>query len=286
MKIICPKCGWSKDLPDEKIPIGGGKGPCPKCKTAITINPPLNAKQTVDMYCPKCGKGQPQSDTCIDCGAVFKSLLKNHSCENKDVHNKLKIDRSLILEKINANLKIVFTVVIMLVLTAAVAIWKYSSNKRIIAANTISNIAKEVPVTHDTSEQKVIMMVDSYKAWKYEDGGFLPGILFKAKNLTSNKINGIDFRAVWIKEGNEQFSTASTYLSSLEPNLTSQDLKLVPNKIKMISGSQSSLQERIDFLNKDLTVKIYYKILSIGADEQLIYEGPFNAALGETAPLN
>lgn len=37
MKITCPGCGWSADVPEDKIPTGGGKGTCPKCKVKFEV---------------------------------------------------------------------------------------------------------------------------------------------------------------------------------------------------------------------------------------------------------
>ncbi|NVN97588.1 zinc-ribbon domain-containing protein [Candidatus Nomurabacteria bacterium] len=38
MKVTCPSCAWSTDVPDEKIPTEGTTGTCPKCKTKFTVN--------------------------------------------------------------------------------------------------------------------------------------------------------------------------------------------------------------------------------------------------------
>lgn len=43
MKVQCPDCGWSAEVPDEKVPVGGGKGICPKRKTKFVV-----LKQEVD----------------------------------------------------------------------------------------------------------------------------------------------------------------------------------------------------------------------------------------------
>ena len=37
MKITCPNCEWSVEVPDEKVPNEGGKGNCPKCKSKIDV---------------------------------------------------------------------------------------------------------------------------------------------------------------------------------------------------------------------------------------------------------
>lgn len=37
MKVTCPGCGWSAEVPEEKIPVSGGKASCPKCKVTFSV---------------------------------------------------------------------------------------------------------------------------------------------------------------------------------------------------------------------------------------------------------
>ncbi len=66
MKIQCPSCAWSTDVPDEKIPAEGAKGTCPKCQTKFevkkeplpnpdTLSTPQNSQQDTKP-CPLCGE--------------------------------------------------------------------------------------------------------------------------------------------------------------------------------------------------------------------------------------
>lgn len=67
MTVKCPNCEWSAEVPDEKIPAGGGKGTCPKCQTKFEVHkeakqlieePPvlLSSTQRVTRACPLCGE--------------------------------------------------------------------------------------------------------------------------------------------------------------------------------------------------------------------------------------
>lgn len=67
MTVKCPNCEWSAEVPDEKIPAGGGKGTCPKCQTKfevhkdatpLTEEPPVLSSPTQrdTRACPLCGE--------------------------------------------------------------------------------------------------------------------------------------------------------------------------------------------------------------------------------------
>lgn len=66
MTVKCPNCEWSAEVPDEKIPAGGGKGICPKCQTKFEVHKeakqlieaasPLSPTQRVTRACPLCGE--------------------------------------------------------------------------------------------------------------------------------------------------------------------------------------------------------------------------------------
>ena len=68
MKIICPRCKWSADVPDKKVPAEGGKGTCPKCQakfevkrevvlnSAIVTPTPSSITQIDTEHCQLCGE--------------------------------------------------------------------------------------------------------------------------------------------------------------------------------------------------------------------------------------
>lgn len=71
MKIICPGCHWSADVPDEKIPPAGVTATCRKCQTRFTVSRPPPPVAEPAFSCPNCGTVQAVSDTCVQCHIVF-----------------------------------------------------------------------------------------------------------------------------------------------------------------------------------------------------------------------
>jgi len=90
MKVACPRCGWSAEVPEEKMPVEGRNATCPKCKKVFevkreetsalsdyiveTSTPTVNAEKTM-LDCPKCGVTQETSEICISCGIVFSKYI-------------------------------------------------------------------------------------------------------------------------------------------------------------------------------------------------------------------
>ena len=79
MKISCPKCGASGNLPDHEIPEEGRFLSCPKCKNGFDVKKP---KATVNEYlvdvCPACAYstfGDERFGTCPKCGVVIKAFI-------------------------------------------------------------------------------------------------------------------------------------------------------------------------------------------------------------------
>ncbi len=81
MKIQCPSCQLEGNVPDEKVPEGGGTIRCPKCKNKIRVSkePPVEfafiETPSTQFTCPKCEKEQEELDACIYCG-IFYSKYK------------------------------------------------------------------------------------------------------------------------------------------------------------------------------------------------------------------
>ncbi len=85
MKIQCPSCEYQGNVPEDKIPEGGIKVRCPKCKEKFpvkkelpedfTIEEEAEAQTSQQMFCPKCGTGQPVADTCAKCGVVVSKFV-------------------------------------------------------------------------------------------------------------------------------------------------------------------------------------------------------------------
>lgn len=79
MKISCPKCGASGNLPDHEIPEEGRFLSCPKCKNGFDVKKP---KATSNEYlvdvCPACAYstfGDERFGTCPKCGVFIKTFV-------------------------------------------------------------------------------------------------------------------------------------------------------------------------------------------------------------------
>ena len=79
MKISCPKCGASGNLPDHEIPEEGRFLSCPKCKHGFDVKKP---KATSNEYlvdvCPACAYstfGDERFGTCPKCGVFIKTYV-------------------------------------------------------------------------------------------------------------------------------------------------------------------------------------------------------------------
>jgi len=79
MKITCPKCGASGNLPDHEIPEEGRFLSCPKCKHGFDVEKP---KATANEYrvdvCPACSYstfGDERFATCPKCGVLIKTYV-------------------------------------------------------------------------------------------------------------------------------------------------------------------------------------------------------------------
>lgn len=71
MKITCPGCQWSAEVPDEKIPAGGVTATCRNCQVKFQVSRESVSIPEPEFFCPQCGTGQAVSDTCIHCHIIF-----------------------------------------------------------------------------------------------------------------------------------------------------------------------------------------------------------------------
>ena len=71
MKITCPGCQWSAEVPDEKIPAGGVTATCRNCQVKFQVSRESVSIREPEFFCPQCGAGQAVSDTCIHCHLIF-----------------------------------------------------------------------------------------------------------------------------------------------------------------------------------------------------------------------
>ncbi|MFO7981966.1 MAG: RDD family protein [Desulfuromonadales bacterium] len=79
--IICPHCGFSRDLPRDAIPEDATAANCPSCGTRFPLRDasfsasPQQAGEDRDrgerVICPVCSTAQAPSETCVNCGLIF-----------------------------------------------------------------------------------------------------------------------------------------------------------------------------------------------------------------------
>jgi len=87
MKITCPNCNTSGNIPDHAVPETGRFLTCPKCKHGFTVTKP---KATADTYevdvCPGCSYstfGDERFSTCPKCGIVVKAYIDRQKEEQQ-----------------------------------------------------------------------------------------------------------------------------------------------------------------------------------------------------------
>jgi uncharacterized RDD family membrane protein YckC len=101
MKIVCPHCNFSREVPDSQIPDHPVKATCPKCQQgfgfdkraamaapapAATAEPGAAAAASTataapaaePTVCPACGLEQPDFDFCAGCGVVNPKWSARH----------------------------------------------------------------------------------------------------------------------------------------------------------------------------------------------------------------
>jgi predicted Zn finger-like uncharacterized protein len=79
MKITCPKCNASGNIPDHEIPEAGRFLSCPRCKHGFDVKKPkaTTAEYAVDV-CPACAYstfGDERFSTCPKCGVDIKAFV-------------------------------------------------------------------------------------------------------------------------------------------------------------------------------------------------------------------
>ncbi len=79
MKISCPKCSASGNIPDHEIPEEGRFLSCPRCKHGFDVKKPraTTSEYQVDV-CPACAYstfGDERFGTCPKCGVVIKAFI-------------------------------------------------------------------------------------------------------------------------------------------------------------------------------------------------------------------
>ena len=100
MKLICPHCNFSREIPDEKIPDRPVKVTCPKCEQGFTFDKgaavaasafdedfgaaakagfaPAAEPPPARTVCPACGLEQTATDRCEGCGVIYARWAARH----------------------------------------------------------------------------------------------------------------------------------------------------------------------------------------------------------------
>jgi predicted Zn finger-like uncharacterized protein len=74
MQLSCPHCGYSKQIPDDRIPAGVTRVKCPKCRKPFPLKP-ATAADTPPVSAQPTGTAPPEKAdtviiTCPHCGAL------------------------------------------------------------------------------------------------------------------------------------------------------------------------------------------------------------------------
>jgi len=101
MKIACPHCSFTREVPDGQIPDRPVKVTCPKCQqgfsfdktaaaaasafdTDFTVDPgPAAAAEPAPVTCPACGLKQPAGDACNGCGVIYAKWAARHEAREQ-----------------------------------------------------------------------------------------------------------------------------------------------------------------------------------------------------------
>jgi predicted Zn finger-like uncharacterized protein len=97
MKIFCPQCNASGNIPDHEIPEEGRFLSCPRCKHGFDVKKPKSASNEylVDV-CPACAYstfGDERFGTCPKCGVVIKSFIDRQREEKARVREQELLTR-------------------------------------------------------------------------------------------------------------------------------------------------------------------------------------------------
>lgn len=88
MTVTCPGCGWSAEVPDEKIPDGGITATCRKCQAKFDVQKGLNTvaeqppvspppTQRDTKPCPLCGEEiLSVAKKCKHCGSMLDEVIE------------------------------------------------------------------------------------------------------------------------------------------------------------------------------------------------------------------
>ena len=89
MKISCPNCNASGNIPEHAIPQEGRFLNCPKCNHGFTVSKPKATAETYEVdVCPACNFstfGDDRFSTCPKCGVVVKAFVERQRQEKQKI---------------------------------------------------------------------------------------------------------------------------------------------------------------------------------------------------------
>lgn len=99
MKITCPKCSATGNLPEHEIPSEGRFLNCPRCKHGFTVTKPRSGSDSylVDT-CPACNFstfGEENFGTCPKCGILVKAFVERQREEQLQQRNQELLTKKL-----------------------------------------------------------------------------------------------------------------------------------------------------------------------------------------------
>jgi predicted Zn finger-like uncharacterized protein len=72
MRLVCPHCQYSKEVPADKLPTQATRVTCPECRGSFSFSLPQSiALESEQISCPSCRKQQPLAAVCSSCGLIF-----------------------------------------------------------------------------------------------------------------------------------------------------------------------------------------------------------------------
>jgi len=82
MKIVCPHCSFSREVPDGQIPARPVRVTCPKCQQGFDFDKDTSGAAVT--ICPACGLAQPAGALCAGCGVVYAKWAARQEAQRQD----------------------------------------------------------------------------------------------------------------------------------------------------------------------------------------------------------
>jgi len=89
MILTCPRCNFSRDVGEVRIPFRGALAACPNCGARFMLRPeqPPREEPQFVRRCPSCSHAHPPGDlsgTCPQCGLIYDRFLTRQRPRQED----------------------------------------------------------------------------------------------------------------------------------------------------------------------------------------------------------